>query len=152
MVNNKALFTAFKGKNNTSFQLVNKLGGETLYITNSFSGLEKDIDAVKSEYDKVVMFGIDKKLNNAVRIEACASLGEKRIYTEADITTLSRCLSENSVTATVSHVPTRYLCNAAYFRMLARNRKAVFIHIPSLKNMTEEMMEQLIEFFKNLLV
>lgn len=147
MVKNKVLFTAFKGKNNTSFQLVSKLGGETLYITNSFTGLEKDITAVNGGYDKVFMFGIDKLLKNAVRIEACASLREKRIYTEADIISLSRCFSESGITATVSRVPTKYLCNAAYFRMLERNQNAVFIHIPSLKNMTDEMMNALVEFF-----
>lgn len=147
MVNNKVLFTAFKGKNNTSFQLVNKLGGETLYITNSFTGLEKDVGAVNREYDRVFMFGIDKRLKNSVRVETCASLEGRRLYTESDIISLSRCLSENGVTATVSRVPTKYLCNAAYFRMLARNQNAVFIHIPSLKNMTDEMMNALVEFF-----
>ncbi len=147
MVNNKILFTAFKGKNNTSFLLASYLGGETLYITNSFTGLEKDIGAVNREYDRVFMFGIDKRLKNSVRIEACASLEGRRLYTESDIISLSRCLSENGVTATVSRVPTKYLCNAAYFRMLARNQNAVFIHIPSLKNMTDEMMNALVEFF-----
>lgn len=147
MVKSKVLFTAFKGKNNTSFQLASRLCGETLYITNSFAGIEKDIGAVCGEYDKVFMFGIDKRLNNSVRIEACASLDERRLYTESDIISLSRCLSENGVTATVSRVPTKYLCNAAYFRMLARNQNAVFIHIPSLKNMTDEMMNALVKLF-----
>ena len=42
----KILFTAFKGIHNTSFQLVSKLGGNSILLTNSFQGLEKDISSV----------------------------------------------------------------------------------------------------------
>ncbi len=46
----------------------------------------------------------------------------------------------------VSKIPTKYLCNAAYFHMLQRvSGKAVFIHIPSLKNMSEGMMEEIVK-------
>ena len=39
----KKICTAFKGLHNTSFQLVNQINGDRLFLTNSFKGLEKDI-------------------------------------------------------------------------------------------------------------
>ena len=41
----RILYVGFKGKNNTSFQLVSALDGERLFLTNSFSGIERDIEA-----------------------------------------------------------------------------------------------------------
>lgn len=38
-----------------------------------------------------------------------------------------------------------YLCNAAYYHMLQKtDEKAVFVHLPSLKNMSEDMMERIV--------
>ena len=37
----KTLYTAFKGKNNTSYQLVSRIDNNSLFLTNSFTGLEK---------------------------------------------------------------------------------------------------------------
>ena len=39
----KTLYIGFRGKNNTSSQIVNQLGEAILLLPNSFSGLEKDI-------------------------------------------------------------------------------------------------------------
>lgn len=38
------LFTGFKGKNNSSYKIVSQSNGEKLYLTNSFQGLQKDIE------------------------------------------------------------------------------------------------------------
>ena len=44
----------------------------------------------------------------------------------------------------VSDRPTRYLCNAAYWYLLRKfNGKAVLIHIPSIKNSNEHLMDGL---------
>ena len=44
----------------------------------------------------------------------------------------------------VSEIPTQYLCNMAYFNALHKfEGKAMFIHIPSLKNMSEDMMDRI---------
>ena len=47
----KTLFIGFRGKNNTSSQLVNQLDEDILLLTNSFSGLEKDILSITESYD-----------------------------------------------------------------------------------------------------
>ena len=70
----RVLYTGFKGKNNSSYQLVSNISGEKLFLTNSFEGLKKDIVNVKDSYDLVVMFGLDTSLKDAVRIERVAEL------------------------------------------------------------------------------
>ena len=69
----RKLYTAFKGSHNTSFQLVNQINGDKLFLTNSFQGLEKDILSLRTDYDAIYMLGIDKNLKNSIRIETCAN-------------------------------------------------------------------------------
>ena len=68
----KTLYTAFKGKNNTSYQLVSRIDNNSLFLTNSFTGLEKDITRFDCDFDAVYMFGIDKNLVDKIRIDLCA--------------------------------------------------------------------------------
>ena len=58
----KTLYIGFRGKNNTSSQIVNQLGEDILLLTNSFSGLEKDILSITESYDSIYMFGVDSSL------------------------------------------------------------------------------------------
>ena len=70
---NNTLFLGFKGKNNTSCMLAEQLSPKHLLLTNSFTGLKKDIDSISGEYNQIVMFGVDKELSTAVRIERVAA-------------------------------------------------------------------------------
>lgn len=140
----KYLFTAFKGKNNSSYQLVSQISGEKLFLTNSFEGLKRDIENCSDAYDIVIMFGLDKNLKNKVRIERVAEYENVTEATKIDIENIKKSLLENKVECVISDTPTRYLCNAAYFHMLKKtDGKAVFIHIPSLKNMSEDMIKNI---------
>ena len=58
---NNTLFLGFKGKNNTSCMLAEQLSPKHLLLTNSFTGLKKDIDSISGEYDQIVMFGVDNE-------------------------------------------------------------------------------------------
>lgn len=50
---------------------------------------------------------------------------------------------ETEIPCTISDKTTQYLCNAAYFHMLQKmGGKAVFIHIPTVKNLSEDMMAE----------
>lgn len=139
----KILYTAFKGKNNTSYQLVSRINSNSLFLTNSFAGLEKDISGVEAVYDTVFMFGIDKNLVDEIRIETCAFYNGELIHTAFELQPLERKLNDLKIQYAVSNKPTRYLCNAAYYHMLKKNPNTVFIHIPSLKGMTDILMNKL---------
>ena len=143
----KKLYTAFKGSHNTSFQLVNQINGDRLFLTNSFQGLEKDILSLSTDYDAIYMFGIDKYLKNSIRIETCANYNGELVNTFFDILSLEQVIKDSGITYTVSNKPTAYLCNAAYYHMLKKNRNTVFIHIPSIKGMNNVLMNQLLKLF-----
>ena len=143
----KTLYTAFKGKNNTSYQLVSRIDNNSLVLTNSFTGLEKDITRFDCDYDAVYMFGIDKNLVDRIRIDLCACYNSERIFTDFNLLPLERKLIESNISYSFSNIPTKYLCNAAYYHMLKKNLNTVFIHIPSLRGMNETLMNRLAEMF-----
>lgn len=146
----KILFTAFKGVHNTSFQLVNQTAADCILLTNSFQGLKKDISFINSDYSIVYMFGIDKKLIDKVRIETCAKYNDETVCTDFDVHCLETMLRNVGISYTISDKPTRYLCNAAYYHMLKKNSNTVFVHIPSLKGMSIELMNKLVKTFDNI--
>ena len=139
----KVLYTAFKGANNTSFQLVSRFDLPSLFLTNSFWGLKKDISAQEESFDMVIMFGVDSSLSDQIRIETCAQYDGDHIASNFDLRQLERMCSEKQIKYLVSDKPTGYLCNAAYHHMLKKNPNTVFIHIPSIKRMNDEFMETL---------
>lgn len=137
----KILYVGFKGVHNTSYQLVSSISGDHLHLTNSFSGLARDIDALENDYDAVIMFGIDKSLSTSLRVERCARLDGETLETKLYADQLARGFRENGIQCDISDAPTHYLCNDAYFRMLRKtNGKAVFVHIPGSRYMTQELM------------
>ena len=142
--NKKTLFTAFKGNNNTSYQLVSRINKNSFYLTNSFMGLEKDILSIEGNYDTVYMFGIDKNLVGEVRIETCAEYNGEYISSRFDLMDLKEKFKNYNVGFSISTKPTHYLCNAAYYHMLKRNLNTIFIHIPSLKGMNDDLMNKLL--------
>ena len=140
----KILYTAFKGKNNTSYQVASRLNGTVLFLTNSFQGLEKDIATIVNDYDVVYMLGCNKSLNNKIKIETCAEYNGERIFTEFDISELKKRI-DNKLSYSISYSPTKYLCNAAFYHMLKKNKNTVFIHIPSISGMNNCLIEDIIE-------
>lgn len=138
------LYVGFKGKNNASSVLLNNLSGNKLFLTNSFAGIKRDIDAVSRQYDLIIMFGIDKGLKDRIRIEDVASYDGEEVRTIIDTTAINHYFKDYGVESYVSDIPTAYLCNVAYFYMLKKYRgKAIFIHIPTCKNMSEERNSEL---------
>ncbi len=62
---------------------------------------------------------------------------------------IEESLKNNAILYSVSHNPTHYLCNEAYFYMFKKmNGHVVFVHIPSTKNLTEEMLQKLVLVFE----
>lgn len=147
----KTLFIGFKGKNNTSAMLVHQLSKDSLLLTNSFAGLERDILSIIKTYDSVYMFGVDKSLNDSVRIEQCAMLQDAWSSSTYDIQALSRKMVQYNIHHSISDTPTQYLCNAAYYHMLCKNPNTVFIHIPSIKGMDHALMDRLQTLFREIL-
>ncbi|MBQ3162317.1 MAG: hypothetical protein IJC04_09370 [Oscillospiraceae bacterium] len=142
----KKLYTAFKGKYNSSRCLVEKLDGEKLFLTNSFDGLKRDIDGIENNCNAVYMFGLDKGLTDSIRVEPCAEKDGETIHTEFDTAEIIDKLKKEGLKCKLAENPTHYLCNEAYYYMLKKVcRRALFIHIPPLKYFSNEMAEAILK-------
>lgn len=138
------LYIGFKGKNNASSTLVERLSEFPYLLTNSFGGVKRDIEYLADYYDSVLMFGVDKNLKNSVRIERVAERERIRLYSELDLEDISKRLTTVGVRNSISDIPTNYLCNEAYWFFLQKFRgKVVFIHIPTTKHIDDSFFEKM---------
>ena len=136
------LLIGFKGKNNSSNILVSSLSSNHILLTNSFMGLKKDIEELSSDYDEVYLFGVNKNLCDSFSIESVAEKDEKRLESKLDLETLQERFASFMIKADISKVPSKYLCNEAYWYLLEKFKgNAVLIHIPTIKNFKEEWIE-----------
>jgi pyrrolidone-carboxylate peptidase len=93
------------------------------------------------------MFGCDKFLKDCVRLECFAEKDGVKCETRLDVKLLSETLSRNGVENVISETPTQYLCNEAYWYALQKfEGKAVFVHMPTLKNLDENFISKMKEF------
>lgn len=145
----KVLYVAFRGINNSSYQLVRQMNGEAFYFTNSFTGVRRDIDSLQTSYEKIIMFGIDKDLYEAIRFERVAQKNGDQCFTLMDLTPYLYRAKQHDVPYTISETPTTYLCNEAYFYMMRKMKCPVlFIHIPSMPHMPNDFLERLKKTFE----
>lgn len=142
------LYVGFKGKYNSSSKLVDLLQGEKLYLTNSFQGLRKDIDVLEKSYDRILMFGLDKNLKEEIKFEKIAQRDGVQIQTMVEIDTYIELAKLNGIECKVSDKATAYLCNDAYYHMMRKMECPVlFVHIPTLKNMSDIFLDKLVGVF-----
>lgn len=144
----KILYIGFKGQRNSSCQLVSSMPGDKYFLTNSFTGVKKDIDCIQGSYDAVCLFGLGKTLIDSIRIELFAEADGHILHTNADIASLSRKLDGLGIQYAASEKPTHFLCNEAYCCLLQRMTCPVLlIHIPSQRNFSEKLFSQLLTAF-----
>ncbi len=145
----KILLTGFKGKNNSSGNLVQTISQNYKLLTNSFDGVKKDIEEISDDFDFVIMFGCDKNLKDSVRIERFAQKNGDIIASGLDLVKISDKLGAAGIKNFISDIPGHYLCNEAYWSALKIfNNKAVFIHIPTLKNIDDDFIKRMKKFNK----
>ncbi len=143
----KILLTGFKGKNNSSGKLVQAISENYRLLTNSFDGLKKDIEEISGDINFLIMFGCDKNLKDSVRIERFAEKNGEKIASGADQAKISTSLDKAGIENCISDTSGHYLCNEAYWYALKKlNGKAVFIHIPTIKNLDESFIDKMKKF------
>lgn len=144
----KILLTGFKGKNNSSGKLVQAISENgLLLLTNSFDGVKNDIEGINGDFDFLIMFGCDKNLKDSVRIERFAQKNGEKIASALDLENISKRLGNVGIKNVISDVTGAYLCNEAYWSALKKfNNKAVFIHIPTIKNIDDDFIKKMKRF------
>ena len=140
----KILFTAFKGKNNSSKILLDKIDcANKLYLTNSFvtSVIQLEKELKKTQYDLIISFGQAPLEMDTVKIE---TTGKKNVEykTKYNYLALKNKLDRNFKTIISNNAGT-YLCNNIYFcglKYIEENNlktNMIFIHIPMLNNISD---------------
>lgn len=143
-MSSNSLYVAFKGKGNSSNRIVSSFVGDKLFLTNSYIGIEKDIDSVDDTYDLVYMFGLDKKLKGDIKIESIAVKDDVSLCSDVDLESIRTKLNQNGIVANIGNMPTKCLCNEAYWYMLRKfSNHVVFFHVPSIKYITEEYIDKI---------
>ena len=147
------LYIGFKGIHNASCRLVQALQGNRYFLTNSFSGLKKDIDVLDSSCGCAIIFGVDKNLKNTVRIEKTARCENGiKLYSLLNLERISESLIAADVKSNISDNPTQYLCNEAYCYALQKFRgNAVLIHIPTIKYADDAFIQRIKRAFSSCL-
>ena len=146
----KVLLAAFYGKYNSSNMLVNTIDAnvDKLILTNSFVKLEQELNNTSlEEYGLILMFGTNKFLKDEIRLEETAKLDDT-LNTCIDINSMCQ-LCNKYIKTSINNVPTKYLCNSAYYHALKRNQNTLFIHIPGFSKITN--MNLLVAMIKELI-
>ena len=135
----RILFAGFRGTRNASGILAEQMSGDCCLLTNSFSGLERDVEAIdRNAFDDVIMFGVDSELAGTVRLERVADKDGVRYASSLDLEAIAESIRATGLGAMISVNPTSWLCNDAYWHMLRKfDGRAVFLHIPTIRNMDE---------------
>jgi len=138
------LYTAFKGKNNSSKLLLNHIvANNKLYLTNSFktSVVELKNKLKKNDYDLIVSFGQAPLDTDVIKIETTAK-DKLKYVTSYDYSALHNKLRKE-YEVIISNDAGNYLCNNIYYNGLEyiiENKlktKMIFIHIPNKEKITD---------------
>ena len=138
------LYTAFKGKNNSSKLLLDHIDANNkLYLTNSFktSVVELNNKLKKNDYDLIVSFGQAPLDTDVIKIETTAK-DKLKYVTSYDYSVLYNKLRKE-YEVIISNDAGNYLCNNIYYNGLEyiiENKlktKMIFIHIPNKEKITD---------------
>lgn len=147
------LLTAFKGTHNSSYQVIKDCENDKLLFTNSYAGIDRDLEECDlSSYIGAFMFGVDTRLKDKIRIEPKAVIDGYILKTVYDIGDSADVMQTFGLQATVAKRATSYLCNYAYYRVLEEmNGRALFIHVPPERYLTEAMQLGIKKFIQSIL-
>lgn len=134
----KVLFTGFHGYRNTSKVILDKLNNDKIIFKNNYNEIDKSLNNVKIEdYDLIIMLGVRNNLKKSIRLEVNSFLENKLLMSTLDCNKMKNYFKNNNVSCLINNKPTNYLCNYAYFKVLERKNKTIFIHLPELKNIVD---------------
>ena len=146
------LYTAFKGKNNSSKLLLdNIVSNDKLYLTNSFKTSVAELQKKLKEnyYDLIISFGQAPLETDVIKLEM-AAIDKEKYFTNFDYSELYDKLSKE-YNVIISNDAGKYLCNNIYYyglKYIKENdlrTKMIFIHIP--KNDKINNIEKLSKIF-----
>ena len=145
----KILFTGFKGFNNTSKVIIDKINNDKLLFNNSYKEIDNQLVNINvEEYDLIIMLGLKSNLKRSIRLEVNSFLNDELVTTNISYCNVKKYFIDNDISCIVNDKPTNYLCNYAYHKVLKRNKNTIFIHVSELKNIKD--LDKLINLISNI--
>ena len=145
----KILFTGFNGFNNTSKVIIDKINNDKLLYNNSYKEIDNQLVNINVEdYELIIMLGLRCNLKRSIRLEINSMLNDELVTTNLSYCNLKKYFNDNGISCIVNDKPTNYLCNYAYHKVLQKNRNAILIHVPKLKNIKD--LDKLINLISNI--
>lgn len=147
----KVLFTGFNGFNNISKIIIDRINNDKLLFNNSYKEIDNQLANINiEEYDLIIMLGLRSNLKKSIRLELNSLLNSELLSTNLNYNNFYDYLIYNDILCIINDKPTNYLCNYAYHKVLKRNKNAIFIHLPSLKNIKD--LDKLINLISNITI
>ncbi len=147
----KILFTAFNGFNNTSKIIIDRINNDKILFNNAFREIDNQLANINiEEYDLIIMLGLRSNLKKSIRLELNSLLNSELLSTNLNYNKVYDYFIYNDIPCIINDKPTNYLCNFAYHKVLKRNKNAIFIHLPSLKNIKD--LDKLIKVILNITI
>ena len=145
----KILFTGFNGFNNTSKVIIDKINNDKLLFNNSYKEIDNQlVDINVKDYELIIMLGLRSNLKRSIRLEVNSLLNDELVTTNLSYCNVRKYFNDNGISCIVNDKPTNYLCNYAYHKVLQKNRNAILIHVPKLKNIKD--LDKLINLISNI--
>ena len=145
----KILFTGFNGFNNTSKVIIDKINNDKLLFNNSYKEIDNQLVNINVEdYELILMLGLRSNLKRSIRLEVNSLLNDELVTTNLSYCNVKKYFNDNGISCIVNDKPTNYLCNYAYYKVLQKNKNAIFIHVPKLKNIKD--LDKLINLISNI--
>lgn len=147
----KVLFTGFNGFNNISKIIIDRINNDKLLFNNSYKEIDNQLANINiEEYDLIIMLGLRSNLKKSIRLELNSLLNSELLSTNLNYNNFYDYFIYNDILCIINDKPTNYLCNYAYHKVLKRNKNAIFIHLPSLKNIKD--LDKLINLISNITI
>lgn len=138
---NRVILGGFDGKNNPARMITEKADAPCRKVIlpndreQSVRVLFDEID--RSDTNVVVMLGQKPCIRNKIAVEPSAACGCETLRTTMDVTVSAQLIRENGYAAYISRGCGNSYCNHIYFECLKRGVCCIFLHVPTLNNISD---------------
>lgn len=138
---NRVILAGFDGKNNPARMITEKANVPCRKVILP-NDREQSVKALFAETDRaetsvVVMLGQKPCIKNKIAVEPSASCSCETLRTAMDVTVSAELITANGYDAYISKGCGNSLCNHIYFECLKRGICCIFLHVPTLNNISD---------------
>lgn len=138
---NRVILAGFDGKNNPARVVTESVecGCRKVLLPNdrelSVKALFDEVD--RAETSVVVLLGQKPCIRDRIAVELCAKRVGEALHTPMDVTVSVELLKQNGYSAYISRGCGNSYCNHIYFECLNRGICCIFLHIPTMGNISD---------------